>query len=70
MDLVEEFVMGPADGFPVVDVGDVHAGADHILDPGAGLLQRAADIGQGLHRLGVGVSPADQLAVGTGGRGP
>src|SRR5574341_2158591 len=47
-DVAEEFPVGLAALFPVVNVGDVHAGPDHVLETGAGPAQRRLDVPQGL----------------------
>jgi hypothetical protein len=50
---------------PVTHIGDEHSRANDILEAGAGLLQHSADVLQRLYRLGIDISHADNLAVGS-----
>jgi len=47
--------------FPIGDVRDIHASAHHVFQAGTRVLERALDVLQGLHRLGIYIAPADNL---------
>ena len=55
--------MRPADLFPVVDVGHIHAGAHYVVAGCAGLFQSSFNIPQSLKRLGGRISDADDSSV-------
>ena len=55
-DLGEYLAVCPSHLFGVTDVSDVYDRAHHILDPRAGLLQRAADRPEDILRLDIGIA--------------
>ena len=52
-----------ADGFPVLDARQQRPGADHILQPRAGLFQRVANDFEAAARLRGRIAYADGLAL-------
>src|SRR5215475_8534035 len=62
--------MGATDLLPVGgDVGDIDARAHNVLHAGAGALQRGLNVLERLYGLGIGVTHADNVAVGVRCRG-
>lgn len=55
--------MRTTDFLPPTDVCDEHAGADDVLEPGAGLLQSSRDTPQHLTRLGADVIAANSATA-------
>jgi len=68
-DVAEHLAVRPAHLLPVADVGHVDAGTHHVAQPGPRALERPLDVVQCLHRLRVGVAPADDPAGFVGRRG-
>jgi hypothetical protein len=65
----KNFSVGAADFFPLGDVHNIEAGADHVVESGAGFEQRGFDIFYGLQGLNVNIANADDVAVGAGSSG-
>src|SRR2546426_12682361 len=64
----EHFAVRPPHTLPVGDVGQVHAGPDHVVERRAGLDERPLDVLERLDRLQVGVPDTNDRAVGPGRR--
>ena len=62
----EEFAVDATDLFPVFGAGEIDAGADDVLDGGAGLFEGGGDDGEDLVGLGGGVGVVGIDGAGSG----
>src|SRR2546423_13010153 len=54
-DIAEEFTVSAANFLPTADVGYIHSRPNHVLQPGAGPLERGLNILDRLHGLSVSI---------------
>lgn len=67
--VLEEFAVGPADFFPVGDVGDEHTSAYDVFQAGTGAGESGFEVADDLGGLRVGIADADDFAVRASGGG-
>src|ERR1700731_1824846 len=66
----KKLAMGSADLLPIRNIDHKHPSADDVFQGGPGHVQSSFNIFQSLHSLGVRISPADNVPIGSRGRSP